>query len=379
MKKTTEPGAKRPAARVILVTAVIVIGFGLTGCSKQMAKIQDQQLQLQATVEANTEQIAAIAARIEQNQNALQAELQDLSGSIRQAAAQTAAVGETTGRLTAEQVNMQQAMQDGTRQMTSKMAAIEQSLGRVAENQHGLQTGIRSVQTGMRSVQTGIQSAQAGIESVQTGIQGVQADGQRAVSDMTASIAAVADGQAKLYETVQNNSRQLADNAAAIKQSSGLFTEDRQQWAAAIEKLQGNIQQVTATMNTLGENVSKLQQSLQENVDQLVSMMDAASQSTGRLAAEQVKFRDKTQANLRALDGSLNAIRQSLGVLTENQNKLQTQLKDVQNSAEGLRNVPAALTKFADELARMGIRERAEVMDPKPSASRPPAETNGVE
>ncbi len=323
MKETKGLGARKAVARAVLATVIIVIGFGLAGCGEQMAGIEDQQLRLQAMVEANTAQIAAMTARIEENQDALQAGLEDLRSTIRQVVAQTAAVG-------GEQLKLHEAVQNSSRQMTSKITVIEQSLGMLTENQHELQAGIQNLQSETRKIG----------------------------SDMASDITTVTSEQARLYEAVQNNSRQLADNTAMIEQ-------DHQQWQGTMEGLRENIRQVTVAMNALGEDLSKLQQVLQANVHELVSMMETSGQ-------EQLKFREKTQATLRAMDDSLNTVKQ-------NQNKLQSQIKDVQNSADGLRDVPEALAKFADELARIGIRERAEIMDVEPSSSSPPAEANSVE
>lgn len=317
MKHTKELRAGKAVTRAILATAVIVIGLALAGCGEQMARIEDQQLRLQAMVEANTEQIAAITARIEQNQEAFQAGLEDLRSTVRQVAAQTTSVGQ-------EQLKMQETAKNSSLQMTAKIAALEQ-------NQHELKAGIENVQN----------------------------DARTRVDDLASDVTAVASEQARLSETVQNNSRQLADNAAMIEQ-------DRQQWAGTLEGLQENIQQVTVRMSALGEDLSKLQQTLQQNVRELVAMTEAASR-------EQVNFREKTQATLRTLNDSLNAVKQ-------NQDKLQTQIKDVQNRAETIgRDVPDALAKFADQLARMGVRERAEIADAEASSSSPPAETKSEE
>jgi DNA-binding transcriptional MerR regulator len=77
---------KWPVIRIISITAMIAIGFSLSGCGEKMAKIEEQQLNLQATVEANTQQIAAIGARIEKNQRELKAELEAAQNDIRNVA-----------------------------------------------------------------------------------------------------------------------------------------------------------------------------------------------------------------------------------------------------------------------------------------------------
>lgn len=324
MKQLKELRVEKPVMRAILATVLIVIGFSLAGCGEQMAKIEDQQLRLQAMVEANTEQIAVITARIEQNQEALQAGLEDLRSTVRQVEAQTTSLDQSTKRLAAEQLKMQDAAKNSSRQITAEITALEQ-------NQSELKAGIENVQN----------------------------DARMRASDIASDVKAVAAEQARLSEKVQNNSSQLADNAAMIEQ-------DRQQWAGTLEGLQENIQQVTVQMNSLGEDLSKLQETLQQNVRELVAMIESA----GR---EQTNFREKTQATIRTLNDALNAVKQ-------NQGKLQTQIKDVQNKAETIgRNVPEALAKSSDELAHLDVKERAEIADVKASSSSPPTEANSVE
>jgi chromosome segregation ATPase len=316
-----------------MAVALMAAGLGLAGCGEEMARMEQTQSRLLAMVGANADQIAIVAARIEQNQEALQAELEDLRGNIRQVAAETAAVGR-------EQLKLHEAMQNNSEQLASEMAAIEQSCGLLAENQHELRAGIESVQANTRTVVA------------------------QAASRIASDIATVADEQTRLHETVQAHSQQLADDVAVIDQSLGLLTENQQMWQSRTEGLEESIQQVAITIDALGEDLARVQETLQQNVRELASMMEV----TGR---DQLKFREKTQAGLQALDDSLS-------VLKQNQNRLQNQIEDVQNSTESMgRDVPEALVRLADELARLDIIERADIMDIEPQSSSPPSDSGG--
>ena len=77
--------------RTMIVLVIAAIGFGLAGCSKEMAKVQEKQLNLQAMVETNTRQIAALNERIEQNQQQLSAGLEKVRNDIRNVAANSVA------------------------------------------------------------------------------------------------------------------------------------------------------------------------------------------------------------------------------------------------------------------------------------------------
>lgn len=310
-------GSITPALRIVLMVAVVVAGLSLAGCGEQMARLEQGQSSLQAMVEANSEQIAAVATRIEQNQIALKAGIEDLRGSIQQVAAKTASI-------TQEQLKLRDAIQESSRQLTAKIGAVEQNQGQL-----------------------------------QAGIEGVRNDAKTAAAEVASDIKLVTDEQARLYETVQSGTRQLADSVAVVEQN-------QQQWQGRIEGLQENIQQVATTIDALGKDVLRLQESLQQNVRELASMMEQAGQ-------EQTKFREKTQTSLRVLDESLTALKQM-------QTKLQSQIDAVRSSTESMvRNVPDALSKLTDELARAGTRERAEIMDIDEKPSPPPSESNDVQ
>ncbi len=246
---------KRIVLRTIMVLVITAIGFGLAGCGEEMAKIEEKQLNLQAMVETNARQIAALGERIEQNQQLLTAGLEDVQNDIRNVAANTAAVSK-------DQVKLQETLKNSNRQTTNKIVLLEQS-------QNELQVGIEEVRDNTQNVAT----------------------------DMAADITNVKDEQERLYETVQSNSQQFTNNVAVIEQN-------QQQWQGKIEDLQENIQQVTVNINTLGDDLLKLQEVLQSNIRELVGMMDLSGQ-------EQLKFQGKIQQNILAVYSSISAIKQS--------------------------------------------------------------------
>ncbi len=311
MKMEKGFNVKGPFIRTILVIAIIAIGVSLAGCNEEMARIEDKQINLQAMVEANAQQIAALGARIEQNQQELRAELEDVQSNIRNVAANTAAVSK-------EQVKLLETVQNSNRQTTNKIALLEQ-------DRNELQAGIEEVRDNTRNV----------------------------AADMAVDITNVKDEQARLYETVQSNSRQFTNNVAVIEQN-------QLQWQGKIEDLQGNIQQVTTRISTLGDDLLKLQDVLQSNIRELVGVMDLSGQ-------EQLKFQEMIQKNLLAFDSSISSIKQS-------QKILQNQIQEVENSAEIMSNeLPAALERLKDELTRDGPQTEEN------EYSSPPSETDSVE
>jgi DNA repair exonuclease SbcCD ATPase subunit len=286
---------KKPVLRTILVVVMIAIGFSLAGCNEEMARIQNKQLELQAMVEANAQQIAAIGERIEQNQQELQAGMEQVQNDIRNVAANTAAVNE-------KQVKLQETVRNSGRLTTDKIALLEQ-------NQTELQTGIQEVRDNSQNV----------------------------AADMAADITTVKDEQTRLYETVQSNSRDFTNNLAVLEQN-------QQQWQVKVEELQQNFQVVTTRITAVADDLLKLQEVLQSNIRELVSAMDLNDQ-------EQLKFREKIQKDLLAFDNSISAVKLS-------QEKMQNQIQDVKSSAEAISSeLPEAIEQLREEIARNSSME----------------------
>ena len=280
---------KSPSIRTILVLAIIAAGLSLAGCNEEIARIENRQLELQAMIETNAQQIAALGQRIEQNQQELQAGIEQVQNDIRSAVAETAAVSE-------KQVKLQEAVQNINRRTSEKIALVE-------ENQAGLQAGIEQVRGESKDV----------------------------AADMKADITAVKDEQTRLYETMQSNGRDFTNNVAVIEQN-------QQQWQGKVEELQQNFQVVTNRISTLGNDLSKLQEAFKSNIRELASTIDTSGK-------EQLKFQEKIQAKLLAFDNSIGAMKQS-------QENLQNQIKNVQQSAEAMSNeLPAAIEQLRKELA----------------------------
>jgi len=245
---------------------------------------------LQAMVETNAQQIAALGARIEKNQHELQAGIEQVQNDIRNVAANTAAVSE-------KQAKLQETVQNSDRQTTDKIALLEQ-------NQTELQAGIENV----------------------------RADSKNVAADMAADITAVKDEQARLYETVQSNNSNFTSNVAVLEQN-------QQQWQGKVEELQQNFQVVTTRISTIADDLLKLQEVLQTNIRELVGAMDLNDQ-------EQLKFQEKIQKDLLAFDDSMRAVKLS-------QEKMQNQIQDVKNSAEAISSeLPAAIEQLREEMER---------------------------
>lgn len=314
MKQKKSSSVRGPVTRGVLTVAIVAVGLGIAGCGNQMAKIDEGQLRLQTMVEANAQQIADIAARLEQNQQELHAVIGNVQNDVAKVAFDVAAVAEA-------QMKLHDTMQNSNQQVTGKMASLEQ-------NQRDMSA------------------------SLGRAIAGVQSETRKVAADLTA----VTAEQTKLFDTVRENNEQLTNKVAVIEQA-------QQQRQDTIGGMQDNIRAVAASITALGEDVLRLQEILQNNIRELVSIADITGQ-------KQIEFQESMRKDLLTLDESLASIRQ-------NQSNLESRIEQMQNSGPDLSDVPAAIDQLRDqleELSRSSMVDEADSTDYESSA-----ETNSVE
>jgi hypothetical protein len=133
MKGKSTLDIKGPAARVALGTVMISVSLILAGCGKQLARIEPNQLRLQAVVAPNAHQIGCIAPRIGQNQQPLHSENIAIGNNARLVAADMAAVADA-------QMKMQQTLQTNVQNLTNTLPILDQ-------HQRNLHVEIRDVQS----------------------------------------------------------------------------------------------------------------------------------------------------------------------------------------------------------------------------------------
>ena len=314
-----------PVTRVVLAVVIIAIGLGMAGCGRQMAKIDENQFKLQTMVESNAQQIAAIATLLEENQEELHVVIENVKNDVANVAVDVAAVAEA-------QMKLHEAVQSSSRRVTGEMAALEQ-------NQHEMSASLGQA------------------------IAGVQSETRKVAVDVTAVTAeqvklheTVTAEQVRLYETVRENNVQLNNKVAAMEQAQ----QERQD---TIGGMQDNIQAVAVSIGALGEDVLRLQEILQNNIRELVSIADI----TGK---KQIEFQASMKKDIRTLDESLASLRTS-------QSTLQSRIEDMQNNAPDFSDVPAALDHLREQLAelsRTGTVDEADAIE-----YESPPEANDVE
>ena len=317
MEQKRDFSVRGPVTRAMLTVVIVTVGLSLAGCSKQMARIDESQFKLQTMVEANAQQIAGIATRLDENQQELHAVIENVLDDVVKVAADVAAVADA-------QMKLHEAVHSSGQQVTGEMASLEQ-------NQRDMSASLGQA------------------------IADVQSETRQVAVDVTA----VTAEQAKLFETVRENNVQLDNKVAVIEQAQ----QERQD---TISGMQDNVRAVAASISVLGEDMLRLQEILQNNIRELVSIADITGQ-------RQVEFHQSMKKDLLALDESLGSIRQ-------NQSKLQSGIEDMQNmqnNGPDLGDVPAALDQLRDQLAELSRSSTVDEVDS--TEYELPAETNSVE
>jgi chromosome segregation ATPase len=173
----------------------------------------------------------------------------------------------------------------------------------------------------------------------------------------------------------------LTQKVAALQQTQ----QQRQDMIGGMEE---NINALAASISGLGQDVLRLQELLQSNIRELVSIAEVAGQ-------KQAEFQESMGTNLQMLDDSFaslkanqnklqSRIEQSYGLLAEMQNntpdlsgmplamdqlrnqlddslaslkasqdKLQNQIDQMQNDTPDLRDIPSALDQLRDQLEEL--------------------------
>lgn len=284
--------------RSVLAVIIVTVGLSLAGCNEQLTRMEDNQLKLEVMIEANAEQIAILAANMEQNQYDLEEQVKNIEKDTRNVAADIASV-------TDAQMQLKEMVQGNNRTLYNRMSGLEKTQ-----------------------------------VEMQTSIENVKNDTQT----MVAGVNAVSDEQTRLHEIVQNNGSYVADRMDVIEQK-------QQQWQSMFTGFVDNVQKVVARVNNFEQNLSALQVSVQNGIQDLLSVMNSAS-------GERLQYREQINEKIQTLSESINSILQ-------NQQELRTQVEDLQQTTETMKEeMPEALDYYKQEELSHGGVEPMELEKP---------------
>jgi chromosome segregation ATPase len=261
--KQTGHSPRRIVILLILLPALAILLFAAAGCGEQMARMEDNQVKLQAMVAANARQLATISSQIHANNGDVQDGIRKLDENDQSLTADVATVQD-------KQAQLHKTVTSGDEALSRRMASLE-------ENQALLRDGVAEV---------------AGIT-------------QRTASNVTA----IAKEHATLHRMVQSSKQELAQNIATVANNQKTIQ-------TGIGHLQQTEQQMTEQLVTLADGQQTLRTAIRDDNAQL----------TGQLTSLATRH-DELHNRVGKLDELANGVMHRTNDLAEGQTRLQTAMQ----------------------------------------------------
>ncbi|MHC4740395.1 MAG: hypothetical protein ACYS8Z_00630 [Planctomycetota bacterium] len=321
---------KKIAARAGMVQIALILAtfaFITSGCGNKMARVEENQLRLQALVEMNAQQIGKVAHRIEENQQTLQEAIESVRSSTQRLAGDIASV-------VGEHVELQKSVRAADAAITGKITDIEDKQG----NLHSLAVASAADIAALQSSHTKLQEKAkkddqdltkkiTAVEIDQDRLQTEIENAQAGVARVAASLNAVADAHAKLEEVAKIDGERTATRISQIDQEQIAQQNE-------IQSMGSNVRKIVADIAALEENLGKLQEVLQNDAQNLADVVDIIRQ-------RQTGFEGKIAKDFRELADFVRTIEQNQAKLAEQassiQKSTQTMISDMSAAMDGLK------------------------------------------
>jgi chromosome segregation ATPase len=282
---------KRRIVSMVFLGALAALALGVTGCDKRLARMEENQIRLQAMVAANARQLAMISSQVYVNNGEVQEGIQKLNLNDEDLA---------TGISTVQ--NQQGALQ---KSVTSASESIDKRMATLDSNQRLLQEGVGQV---------------AGVT-------------QRTASDVTA----IAREQVSLHQMVQSSRHELSDSIAAV--------------AANADRIRTDIGQLQQADQRMAEQIVALaagQDRIHNGLDGMDKLMHAVAGDVTGISQGQVDLRQTVNEHNTLLADKT-------AVMERNQQNMQTALDGIagqtKNNTEGIAAVDAHQTALQQTLS----------------------------
>ncbi len=222
--------AKTLVVRTALAVLTVMIYVALTGCNKELARMEQNQLEMQQLIQLNTQLMTDNMNRIENHQTQLHVSIEDVQKNTRkQTDDMIAVIGQ-------EHAALRDMLQIQNQRLTNSIVGIERNQGTLHSGVEGLNTNVQRVD-----------GSTAGLEK----------------------------NLLKMEQTLQNNNKELANLIDVIGQRQ-LRSEERNQ---------DNLQMMVGTLKDVQQNQARLQ-------EQLTLLQDKSQETNSKVIAalEQMKI-----------------------------------------------------------------------------------------
>jgi hypothetical protein len=305
-----------------------------TKSAENVAALQKQQISLVAAQQNSNQAVSEKIAALQVSQTAgigqLQSELKLVSAKTEAVAGQmqssNAKLTDNINALKQQQTNLAESQIKTSQAVGEKIDTLQishaadigglqsdikqlQSSGiKLAENVVALEKQLVSAKAEAVAGQVSLAETQQNTAGqLNTGIKNLQT----LSSDTAGKVTSLNNEQIKLQQTMQTGSEQLAEKILSIEKKLA-------DWSGTSQIIASDIRKITAEVNALGQNLSKLNGSFQKEITALHNDSTALSNGIDETGKKNLEFQQKFQSELKALTESIGLIKQSQTELEKN-------------------------------------------------------------
>jgi chromosome segregation ATPase len=344
MERRRELETRRLATIVVLFCAGAIPLLAVGGCGKQLARMEENQIKLEAMVAANARELATISSQLHTGQGKINESIQTLDGDTRQVAAgvvsvqneqrqlhdAVAAGNEGLNRRIGYVEDNQRSLQGSVAQVSDVTQRTAADLTSLAQEHTALRETVRTNQQELAgSLGTVVDNQQA----IQTGIGNLR----QASEGLAGGIASIAAKHDTLYAAVRDNGKQLSDRLAVLSSGHERLCADIVNVHTLLQTMAADLVAANSSLKEqLGTNheslaaqiagLSASQQRLQAGVDTLGGKAD---QAAVELADTRSSLQDTLRVSREVLTGQIAASLQ-------NQQALHSDVRNLSDKADKL-------------------------------------------
>ena len=388
------------ARKAILLIAIAFIGLIFVGCSKQFARLEENQAQIQTMVQTNAKQLEEIQKFIELNRTEFTAQIQQVQNeqvalhessqeSIKQVAInlseviknqsvlktglvvshnEAAKIGNDIAALDKKQSELYNTVQANDSRLTEKVASL-------AQGQNSLQAGIKDSKNQTLEVSSQVaalgkeqtklhETSQSSIHKVANHLNEVSKNQDVLKNEMAVShneaakigndIAVLDKKQSELYNTVKVNDNKLTEKVALLQKGQSSLQAD-------IQDSKNETLKLSSEVASLGAEQTKLHQTSQENIQQVANYVAEVAQNQEILKTGIVVSHNETAKvanNISALDQKQSELYNTVKANDDMLSEKVVQLQQGQSTLQaGINESKKQALQISSEMASLGTRQ----------------------
>lgn len=351
--------SKRTSAvrHLALILILISAPLALVGCSDQMAKMEANQLELEAMIAANARQIATVSSQIHNSQSTLDERLSKLDANTEAINTQVASIQDQQNRLQGALVSSERHLTSQLSQLEENQAQLRSGVAQVADISQKTNSAVSAVARDQATLHNVVQGHKRELDKRITAVAKSQEETHAGIaklsqadSDLGDRIAAVSQKQDTLQRLATDNYNQLA----------GQVANNLKETQAGIADLQRSDKGLAGQITAVSQEQQALREMATDNHANLTSHIASVAQNQERTQAGIARLQ-QTDEKLTGQIAAVSTEQQSLRELTTtNQQQLTDQIAKVAGDQEALRELTASNQRqLTDQVAAVASDQQA--------------------